>query len=175
MVIDWSLLYFHCSVDLSVNPKYSTEPAGRIQFLPRKYISGHTEPKWMRYFPHRFPAAILSTNARDLGQLALVLELNHQLYSCPPCDFLAPMGVAISQDHSAKQSARARTYPCVLWRRRHKVSLAVDSWYLVHASHHFPPPVYRRSCCVYSELTITLWPLSKTPQVDRVLCTLHPL
>jgi hypothetical protein len=45
MVIDWSIFGCCRILDLSVDSGYSREPTGYLQFLPRKYLSGHCRPK----------------------------------------------------------------------------------------------------------------------------------
>ena len=112
IVIDRFILCCRCVVDLSVDSRYSTEPTGRVQFLPREHISGSFRPKSIH--PFYFPTPIFSTKLCRLGKRTLVLEFSYQSYLCFTRDPVTTMGTKISQGHSvAICSSQASSNPCV--------------------------------------------------------------
>ena len=150
MVIDRSILRCRRIPDLSVYSRHSTEPTGHLELLPSQYLSDHDQSKWIQFeFPPSLPSPILSTNVCRLGQLTLVLELGHQPYLCPPCNFTAAMGTTISQDHSVTlQSTQTGADPCVLFGRCREVSPSMDGRNIANTSPHFPFPVLCWPRCV---------------------------
>ena len=141
MAIDRSI--FRCCriLDISVHPGYPTEPTGRHQLLPRKYLSGYHQPKRFQFPPCR-TTPILSTKLRSMGECTLVPELGHQSYLCSACDTSAAMGTKIPKVNSvALQSTQASPDPCVLFRRRRETSPSVGGRDITDASPHFSVPV----------------------------------
>ena len=116
MVIDWFILRCCCVVDLSVHPGHSTEPAGHLQFLPCKHLSGYCRPKSIQRFefPPCFPTAVHSTKLCSLGERSLVLESGDQPYLCSSCDLVAAMArryLRVTQSrYSPHKRARIRSF-----------------------------------------------------------------
>ena len=151
MVIDWFILRCCCVVDLSVHPGHSTEPAGHLQFLPCKHLSGYCRPKSIQRFefPPCFPTAVHSTKLCSLGERSLVLESGDQPYLCSSCDLVAAMGSKIPQGYSvALQSTQASTNSFILRQRSRELSPSVGSRNIAHASPHFPVLILCRLGCV---------------------------
>ena len=116
IVIDRFILCCRCVVDLSVDSRYSTEPTGRVQFLPREHISDSSQPKFIH--PYCFSTPIFSTELCHLGERPLVFELGDQSYLCSVRHIATAMGKKISQGHSvAIRSSQASANPCVPCRR----------------------------------------------------------
>ena len=114
-VIDRIILCCCCVVDLGGNPGPPAKPAGHVQLLPRKYVSGHDQSECIEFTPY-FPTPVHSTKLCSLGECALVPEFGHQHYLRPTRNVVTAVGATIPQGHPATiQSAQASSDPCVLF------------------------------------------------------------
>ena len=100
-VIDRFILRRCRVVDLSVYSGHSTEPTAHPQLLPRKYLSGYSRPKSIKYFPPFFSTHAISTELCSLDELTSVHELGDWSYLCSARYVATAVDTKIPQDHSA--------------------------------------------------------------------------
>ena len=87
-IIDWFVLCICGDVSRSICPRPHARSPRDLRILLRKYIPTVRRPQRFQYIHplHSTQTSCLFSEVRCLGQLALVFELGHQPYMCPPGD-----------------------------------------------------------------------------------------
>ena len=117
---DWSVLCRCSSVGRGISSGPQAEFAGYLHILSQKYLPSSCGSEYIIHYTHATVSGqstgLLSTELRDLGQLALVFELGRQPHLCSPGDFAEAVGPPLCQYHaaSAVQSSQASADPCIL-------------------------------------------------------------